>query len=197
MRHSRRTGSRIYGGSERDRLTPSLTAGNRGSDPRPLGPTMGGRPDRTCGERPRASRIATRPKVGPTNCEKKHIAFTHGVETVVGTERRIAIRLWAINSRHSMRLSRDPPAPSGKRLQGFLARVSDIGRMSGLRHSHRIVIAGHFSAQGMPHRPCVILPRAVLRGDDIRTRPWSPSRSPLRGIWVLSRRPVPPSARDR
>src|SRR5260370_456693 len=46
------------------------SAGSRGSDPRPLGPTMGGRPDRTCGERPRASRIATRPKVGPTNCEK-------------------------------------------------------------------------------------------------------------------------------
>src|SRR5216684_3780139 len=44
--------------TERDRLTPSPTAGSRGSDARPLGPTMGGRPDRTCGERPRASRIA-------------------------------------------------------------------------------------------------------------------------------------------
>ena len=64
------TDSRISGGSKRDCPTPSLTAGSRGSDPRPLGPTMGGRPDRTCGERPRASRIATRPKVGPTNCEK-------------------------------------------------------------------------------------------------------------------------------
>jgi hypothetical protein len=51
--------------TERDRLTPSPTAGSRGSDPRLLGPTMGGRPDRTCGERPRASRIATR-KVRPT-----------------------------------------------------------------------------------------------------------------------------------
>src|SRR5229473_1848054 len=49
---------RISGGSKRDHLTPSPTAGSRGSDPRPLGPTMGGRPDRTCGERPRASRIA-------------------------------------------------------------------------------------------------------------------------------------------
>src|SRR5258708_36177314 len=48
--------------TERDRLTPSPTAGSRGSDPRPLGPTMGGRPDRTCGERPRASRVATRPR---------------------------------------------------------------------------------------------------------------------------------------
>src|SRR5260370_9663637 len=44
--------------TERGRLTPSPTAGSRGSDARPLGPTMGGRPDRTCGERPRASRIA-------------------------------------------------------------------------------------------------------------------------------------------
>src|SRR5258707_3365187 len=40
---------------------------------------MGGRLDRTCGERPRASRIATRPKVGPTNCEK-NISPLHGVE---------------------------------------------------------------------------------------------------------------------
>src|SRR5216684_5392586 len=65
--------------SKRDRLTPSPTAGSQGSDPRPLGPTMGGRPDRTCGERPRASRVATRPKVGPTNCEK-NISPLHGVE---------------------------------------------------------------------------------------------------------------------
>src|SRR5260370_20181098 len=65
--------------TERDRLTPSPTARRRGSDPRPLGPTMGGRPDRTCGERPRASRVATRPKVGPTNCEK-NISPLHGVE---------------------------------------------------------------------------------------------------------------------
>src|SRR5258707_7180592 len=48
--------------TERGRLTPSPTAGSRGSDPRPLGPTVGGRPDRTCGERPRASRVATRPR---------------------------------------------------------------------------------------------------------------------------------------
>src|SRR5258708_21548972 len=75
------TGLRISGGSKRDRLTPSPTAGSRGSDPRPLGPTVGGRPDRTCGERPCAPRIATRPKVGPTNC-KKNISPLHGVELV-------------------------------------------------------------------------------------------------------------------
>jgi hypothetical protein len=80
-----------------------------------------------------------------------------------------------------MRSSRNSPAPSGKRPQGFLAGVSDIGRMSGLRHSHRIVTAGHFSAHGMPDRPCVILPRAVLRGNDTRTRPRSPSWCPLVG----------------
>jgi hypothetical protein len=68
-------------------------AGSRGSDPRPLGPTMGGRPDRTCGERPRAPRIATRPKVGPTNCEK-NISPLHGVEIVVGAERWTAISTW-------------------------------------------------------------------------------------------------------
>jgi hypothetical protein len=33
---------------------------------RPLGLTVGGRLDRTCGERPRASRIRTGPKVRPT-----------------------------------------------------------------------------------------------------------------------------------
>src|SRR5260370_42350696 len=80
--------------TERDRLTPSPTAGSRGSDPRPLGPTMGGRPDRTCGERPRASRVATRPKVGPTNCEKNISPFTHGVEIIVGAERWTAMSTW-------------------------------------------------------------------------------------------------------
>jgi hypothetical protein len=44
------------------------------------------------------------------------------------------------------------------RFKGFLTRVSDIARMSGLRHPHRIVIAGHFLAHGMPDRPRVILP---------------------------------------
>ncbi len=38
----------------------------------------------------------------------------------------------------------------------ILVRVSDIGRVSGLRHSHCIVIAGHFSARGMPNRQCVM-----------------------------------------
>lgn len=36
-------------------------AGSWGSDPRPLGLAMGGRPDRTFGERPRASRITNLP----------------------------------------------------------------------------------------------------------------------------------------
>jgi hypothetical protein len=36
-------------------------AGSWGSDPRPLGLAMGGRPDRTFGERPRPSRIANLP----------------------------------------------------------------------------------------------------------------------------------------
>src|SRR5216684_1092673 len=43
-----RTGLRISEGSKRNRLTPSPTAGSRGSDPRPLGPTMGRRPESTC-----------------------------------------------------------------------------------------------------------------------------------------------------
>jgi hypothetical protein len=81
---------------------------------------------------------------------EEHIAFTHGVETVVGTERRIAIRLWAINSRHSMRSSRDPPAPSGWRPQGFLARVSwmratEIAKALGIGRAsvYRVLEPGH------------------------------------------------------
>ena len=49
---------------------------------------------------------------------------------------------------------------------------------------------GHFSAHGMPDRPCVMSVRAVLRGDDTRTRPQSPSRCPL-GIGVLFRQSGP------
>ena len=62
--------------------------------------------------------------------------------------------------------------------------------MSGLRHYNNIPIEGHFSAHGMPDRPCVMSVRAVLRGGDTRTRPQSPSRCPL-GIGVLFRQSGP------
>jgi len=65
-----------------------------------------------------------------------------------------------------------------------------LALMSGLRHSSNIPIEGHFSAQGMPNRPCDMPVRTVLRGDDTRTRPRSPSRCPL-GIGVLFRRSGP------
>src|SRR5262249_48375052 len=55
-----------FGRSWHRRLMTLSSAGGRGSDPRPLGPTMGGRLDRTCGERPRASKLRTCPKVRPT-----------------------------------------------------------------------------------------------------------------------------------
>src|SRR5258706_9000317 len=44
--------------------------GSRGSDPRPLGLTVGESLDRTCGERPRASRIVLSPRVRPIVCAK-------------------------------------------------------------------------------------------------------------------------------
>src|SRR5258708_32400661 len=74
------------------RLTQSPTAGSRGSDPRPLGLTMGGRLDRTSGERPRASRIAILHKVRPTawryvsllRCKRLNSGPGVSIELVVG-----------------------------------------------------------------------------------------------------------------
>jgi hypothetical protein len=56
-------------------------------------------------------------------------------------------------------------------IQGWADHDSTANRsalMSGLRHSSNIPMDGHVSAHGMPDRPRVIAPRAVLRGEDIR-----------------------------
>src|SRR5258708_36699133 len=80
--------------TERGRLTPSPTAGSRGSDPRPLGPTMGGRPDRTCGERPLCIQDCEPALRSDQPIAREHIAFTHGVEIVVGAKRWAVMSTW-------------------------------------------------------------------------------------------------------
>jgi hypothetical protein len=66
-----RTGLRISGGSKRG--PPNAIANSRkpgGATPGPLVQQWADDLIAHVGERPHASRIATRPKVGPTNCEK-------------------------------------------------------------------------------------------------------------------------------
>jgi hypothetical protein len=84
-------------------------------------------------------------------------------------------------------MPRSSASASGARMPFAIQRLA---LMSDLRHSNNIPIEGHFSAHGMPNRSCVMPVRAVLRGDDTRTRPQSPSRCPL-GIGVLLRQSGP------
>jgi hypothetical protein len=86
----------------------------------------------------------------------------------------------------SSRIRRTDGSCRVTRVRAAGQRPQRLALMSGLRHSSNIPIEGHFSALGMPNRSCVVPVRAVLRGDDTRTRPQSPSRCAL-GIGVLFR----------
>jgi hypothetical protein len=55
-----------------------------------------------------------------------------------------------------------------------------------------IPLEDHFSANAMPHRPCVILTACGSTRQDIRSRPRSPSWCPLSGGWgLVCESPVP------
>jgi hypothetical protein len=55
-----------------------------------------------------------------------------------------------------------------------------------------IPLEGHFSANGMPHRACVIPTACGSTRQDIRSRPRSPSWCPLSGEWgLVCESPVP------
>jgi hypothetical protein len=58
-----------------------------------------------------------------------------------------------------VRLVRHTPALPGS-LYGFLARLSESAKVSGLQHSDNIVSPAHFSAHGTYDRPALCLPRA-------------------------------------
>jgi hypothetical protein len=59
--------------------------------------------------------------------------------------------------------------------------------------SGNIPLEGHFSAHGMPHRPCVIFAACGSTRQDIRPRPRSPSWCPLSGdgVFVAKVRSLP------
>jgi hypothetical protein len=66
--------------------------------------------------------------------------------------------------------------------------------MRGLRPIRQYSTEGHLSAHGMPHRPCLIIPRFHAAG--YRSRPRSPSWCPLSGDWgVVAKVRSLPSAR--
>jgi hypothetical protein len=70
--------------------------------------------------------------------------------------------------------------------------------VSGLQHSRNFVLTATFRPTECLLAPALCLPRAVLRGDDTRTRLRSPSRCLLGGPVSIPRsRYLNPSARDR
>jgi hypothetical protein len=86
------------------------------------------------------------------------------------------------------------PRCAGKRKIG----TSDLGhRLSPnvqiATLSGNIPLEGHFSAHGMPHRPCVIFVACGSTRQDIRPRPRSPSWCPLSGdgVFVAKVRSLP------